>query len=68
MWCGVCQKNLSECTCEDLEERLQKVSNSLATKGSGGFAYKRCRKCEKHYTKCRCEQPEFYIYHGQGTN
>jgi hypothetical protein len=27
MWCGKCQKHLSECTCEDLKERLEELKN-----------------------------------------
>jgi len=27
MWCVQCQNHLSECTCPDLKERLDKISN-----------------------------------------
>lgn len=28
MWCCKCNKELSECTCADLEERLKRLSKS----------------------------------------
>ena len=30
MWCMVCKKELFECTCPDIEERLASLSNSYA--------------------------------------
>jgi len=55
MWCMKCNKDLSECTCPDLEERLDR-----AVVG-GGFVYKYCKKCGKHYARCKCEKPEWEI-------
>lgn len=28
MWCAQCQNELSECTCKDLQERLDRLSKS----------------------------------------
>jgi len=55
MWCMKCNKHLSQCTCSDLEERLDK-----ATAG-GGFVYRRCAKCGKHYERCKCKNPNWEI-------
>lgn len=55
MWCMKCNKHLSQCTCPDLEERLNK-----AVLG-GGFVYKYCKNCGKHYERCKCEKPEWQI-------
>lgn len=55
MWCMRCHKPLSECTCEDLEERL----NSAVDQGA--FTYRYCKKCGKHYERCKCENPEWAI-------
>ena len=55
MWCGKCNHELFECTCPDIEERL----NSLRT--SKHVASHFCRKCDKHHSQCRCETPEFYF-------
>ena len=58
MYCARCQNHISVCTCEDLEERL----NSAVA--SGSFAYRRCKKCGKHYERCKCEKPEWEIAGG----
>lgn len=55
MFCCRCQKDLSECTCEDLEERLK---DAVA---GGQFVYKYCKKCGHHYAKCKCDDPEWSI-------
>ena len=54
MWCCKCQHDLSECTCPDLMERLNRAAQ-------GNFAYKRCTICQKHYAQCRCTNPEWEI-------
>lgn len=51
MFCMKCQKDLSQCTCADLEERL---NDAVA---EGGFVYRYCKLCGKHYEKCKCKKP-----------
>lgn len=51
MWCAKCNKDLSNCTCPDLEERLNKLGNCP------NFIYRKCLLCGKHYAKCTCENP-----------
>ena len=58
MWCMKCQNELYECTCNDLKERIDKLSNS------GGFAMKWCKKCDNHYAVCKCEKPEWIVKMG----
>ncbi len=55
MFCGKCNNDLSECTCLDVDERMATLKNSPY------LAFKWCRKCDKHYARCRCEEPQFYI-------
>jgi len=55
MFCVKCQKNLADCICPDLEERLKDAASS------GYFVYKYCKKCGHHYAKCKCENPEWDI-------
>lgn len=55
MWCGKCEKQLAECTCPDINERLAGVA------AKGFFTYKRCVRCGKHYERCKCDQPEWEI-------
>jgi hypothetical protein len=51
MFCGKCQSELSECTCPDLEERLNKAVDA------GVFVYRYCKICNKHYERCKCKKP-----------
>ena len=53
MWCMKCKNDLSECTCPDLQERLESISNS------GHFIYRKCGICGLHYAKCKCEFPSW---------
>lgn len=55
MICMKCQKHFSECTCSDLEERLNK-----AVKG-GHFVYRYCKLCDKYYERCKCLNPVWGI-------
>ena len=48
-----CRNDLSDCTCEDIEERL------VGLKNSPHFIYKMCRICEKHYALCKCDSPDY---------
>jgi len=55
MWCMKCNKHLSQCTCPDLEERLDSAVSASV------FAYKFCKKCGKHYERCKCKNPKWEI-------
>lgn len=55
MFCGKCQRDLSDCDCPDLEERLLSVER---------FAWPRCVKCGKHEARCRCPRPEVRMVTG----
>jgi hypothetical protein len=48
-----CNKELSECICPDLEERLESL------KSMSNVVTKWCTKCDKHYSQCKCKEPEF---------
>jgi hypothetical protein len=52
-----CKNDLSDCTCNDLTERLLKVSGDV-------FVFKMCVKCQKHYAQCKCEVPEWKVVGG----
>ena len=55
MFCARCQNDLAECTCPDLEERLDSIAN---------FSYRKCAKCGRHYARCRCAEPEWVASQG----
>ena len=58
MWCMRCNHELYECTCEDLQERLQSIPGS-------SFVYRKCSTCQNHYAKCKCESP-VWVYSNTG--
>ena len=47
---------MADCQCPDRDEQLRKI----AYDPKSYVAFKWCRKCDKHYARCKCEQPEFY--------
>lgn len=51
MFCIKCQKDLSQCECPDLQERLDKIASG------GHFVYRQCKVCGKHYDLCKCKNP-----------
>ena len=53
MYCTICQRDLSNCTCDDLDERLASLGNSP------NFIYKKCRICGLHYARCKCSNPDW---------
>jgi len=55
MDCGKCNNHVHDCTCDDLEFRLDSVKE---------FAYKRCSICLKHYERCRCKVPIWIVTSG----
>ena len=55
MFCLRCQNDFSECTCGDLHERIAAVAHG------GHFAYRACKKCGLHYSKCRCDEPDWIM-------
>jgi len=57
MFCGKCKSQISECTCDDIDERMAVLNNNPH------FIYKKCRTCEKHYQRCKCENPDWTTSH-----
>ena len=55
MWCAKCNNHLSNCKCDDIDERLATL------KDAPNFASKWCIKCSKHYSRCKCEYPRFEV-------
>ena len=55
MYCHGCENNVKDCTCEDLEKRLDEAVQS------GHFDYNKCLMCGKHYARCRCEKPQLML-------
>ena len=58
MWCAICNNQLHNCTCvPSAAERLSGLKNDP------NLIYKMCRKCEKHYSACKCEEPDWTTSH-----
>lgn len=56
MYCGVCNKHIATCTCEDIEERLASIGKSDHVM----LAW--CKECDRHIDRCICK-PEEVIEH-----
>lgn len=53
--CVQCGQNIADCPCADQDRRLRELAQS------SGVAFKWCRKCDKHFARCKCEEFEFYL-------
>jgi len=54
--CHVCgAEATSDCTCLDMDDRLKTACDSPYV------AFKWCRFCDKHYARCTCPAPQFYV-------
>lgn len=56
--CTVCGATVDQCACPDIDARLRKSFHDPT--GTYVMA-KWCRRCDKHYARCTCERPDFYI-------
>lgn len=57
MWCAKCNRDISECICPDIDERL------AAAVSGGMVVLKYCKKCDRHYKRCKCKKPEWEKRH-----
>ena len=57
MDCVTCGLPIGSCTCADADERLRRVAYGA----EGLVAFKWCRGCDKHYARCRCQTPQFFV-------
>ena len=55
MYCAKCQNDLSKCTCPDIDERLASLEKAP------NFCFRKCLKGGKHYSRCKCKEPEWGI-------
>lgn len=58
MTCGKCNHGIGDCICPDADQRLREASDSEF------ILFKWCRKCDKHYARCKCEEPDFGVRSG----
>jgi hypothetical protein len=58
--CSQCNSPIGDCHCEGRDE----VLHDLAYLEGGCVAMKWCRLCDKHYARCRCVKPKFFIIMG----
>jgi len=58
MWCAACNNDISDCVCE-----VKAVERLASLRNDPNFIYKMCRKCEKHYAFCKCEEPDWTTSH-----
>jgi hypothetical protein len=55
--CTVCNTDIEFCTCPNRDQLL----HDIAYDPEGHVAIKWCRGCDKHYARCKCEEPAFYV-------
>lgn len=55
MWCTKCNRDISECTCDDIKERIARANESPHV------LIRVCLKCGEHYSRCKCTKPEWNI-------
>jgi hypothetical protein len=48
MFCVICQREIYDCICPDINERLAAIGNHPA------FAMRWCDACNKHIDRCDC--------------
>lgn len=54
-WCKTCGNYFHECVCDDLHKKLNSVFSTWY------FVYRCCKKCDKAYGRCQCENPEWEL-------
>lgn len=52
MWCVKCDKDLADCICPDIDERLAKLSEHQNL----GLTF--CSGCGAYYSRCKCPEPK----------
>ena len=57
MHCGMCQKELRDCDCSDVDEQLRRVAYEP---DSVCLSYW-CRTCDRHAERCICENLDLVI-------
>lgn len=51
MVCFECNKELADCTCPDIDKRMEELYND------NYLMFKICKHCRKHHQRCKCEKP-----------
>lgn len=60
MICTKCDQSVGQCTCPGTDEHL----HAVAYDPDACVLFKWCRTCDKHYARCRCPIPNYYIISG----
>lgn len=62
MFCDKCDKDLHECVCSDIDQRMKELTDE-----GGPLIAKWCLSCDKHYARCRCSEPLLGVRHNGKT-
>lgn len=60
MICTKCNSTMDACTCPDADARLHEIAYDPAAH----VAFKWCHVCDRHYARCQCAVPEFFVICG----
>lgn len=58
MICTACNADIAMCTCPNRDAQLKTACDSPHV------AFKWCRVCDRHYARCTCVVPDFYVRAG----
>lgn len=58
MTCTECFKEVRDCTCPDIDQRLEDVAKG----GLVVMAF--CTRCKKHHERCSCPPPNTFTIRG----
>jgi hypothetical protein len=56
--CTLCHRPVCDCHCPDIDDRLRKIAYGPEMTE---VVLKWCRHCDKHYARCQCGTPAFFI-------
>jgi len=56
MICTTCRHTIGACTCPDADQKLHDLAY-----GDAPLTFKWCLTCDRHYARCQCATPDFYV-------
>jgi len=58
MICATCNEDVAVCICPDRDKQLHDMAYDPA---AVNLMFKWCRTCDRHYARCQCATPDFYV-------
>jgi hypothetical protein len=61
LFCITCNVTIDKCVCPDCDEKFRQIAYDA---DDPSVIMKWCRLCDKHFARCSCEVPSFFIICG----